>query len=117
MGRISLSHDLLNMLGLLELGNIPEGEGREIVIFVEARGRNKQLELDRVEAIPPFLQVELRPGVNSATSGLHRLHFKIPADAPQGSYSGASEGQVTLHFTDGEYPPVTFRPSFFITRD
>ena len=115
--RLSLSHDLLNKLGLLEIGYVPLGAGREIVLSLEARGKNRVLELARVEATPSFLQAQLEPGVNVQTSGLHLLHFEIPPDAEEGSYAGITEGKVTLHFSDPEYPPLTFRPTFYVTRD
>lgn len=117
LGRISLSHDRLDVLGKFEIGNIPYGTGRQYTLFVEARGTNKQLRLERVEAEPTFLNLSLEPGVNVATSGLHRLKFEIPPDAPEGSYAGEERGSVTLHFDDPEYPTVTFHPAFQITRD
>ncbi len=115
--RLSLSHEKLNQLGELKLGNIPYGTGYELVLFLEARGENRILELERVECSPNFFEVRLSPGVNAETSGLYRLHFKIPADAPVGSYSGVRQGSVTLHFTDSSYPPMTFHPLFFITQE
>jgi hypothetical protein len=117
LARVSVSHDLLNALGVFEIGNVPYGAGRQYTLFLEARGINKQLKLARVEAVPAFLKVSLEPGVNVATSGLHRLKFEIPADAPEGSYAGEEKGSVTLHFDDPEYPAVTFHPAFHITRD
>jgi hypothetical protein len=115
--RLSLSHDLLDVLGRFEIGNIPYGAGRQYTLFLEARGANKQLKLGRVDVEPAFLKVSLEPGVNVATSGLHRLRFEIPADAPEGSYAGEDQGSVTLHFDTPEYPAVTFHPMFHITRD
>jgi hypothetical protein len=88
LGRISLSHDLLDLLGKFDIGNIPYGTGRQYTLFLEARGANKQLRLERVEAKPAFLKLSLEPGVNVATSGLHRLKLEIPPDAPEGSYAG-----------------------------
>jgi hypothetical protein len=117
LARVSLSHDLLDILGRFEIGNIPYGTGRHYTLFLEARAANKQLKLERVEVEPAFLKVSLEPGVNVATSGLHRLKFEIPQDAPEGSYAGEEQGSVTLHFDDPEYPAVTFHPAFHITRD
>ena len=117
LGRISLSHDLLNTLGEFEIGNIAYGAGRQYTLFLEARGTNKQLKLARVEASPAFLQVSLEPGTNVATSGRHLLKLDIPTDAPEGSYAGDDQASVTLHFDDAEYPSVTFHPAFHITRD
>lgn len=116
-GRLSLSHDRLNTLGEFEIGHVPWGTGREFTLFLEARGENKELALERVEATPAFLRVALEPGVNAATSGLYRLRFAIPADAPEGSYAGVRRAKVTLHFNDSEYPAVTFHPEFHITRE
>lgn len=116
-GRLSLSHDRLNTLGEFQIGNVPWGTGREFILFLEARGENKELALERVEATPAFLQVALEPGVNAATSGLYRLRFAIPADAPEGSYAGVQRASVTLHFSDNDYPAVTFHPEFHITRE
>lgn len=117
LGRISLSHDRLNLLGEFELGNIVYGTGRQYTLFLEARGENKQLKLARVAATPGFLAVSLAPGVNAATSGRYLLKLDIPADAPEGSYAGEERGSVTLHFDDPEYPSVTFHPAFQITRN
>lgn len=116
-GRISLSHERLNTLGEFEIGNVPYGAGRQYTLFLEARGRNKQLQLQRVEAQPQFLKVSIEPGVNVERSGLHCLKFEIPPDAPEGSYAGDDRASVTLHFSDPDYPAVTFHPTFLITRE
>jgi hypothetical protein len=117
LSRLSLSHDLLDMLGKFEIGNIPYGTGRQYTLFVEARGEHRELSLARVDTSPSFLRVSLEPGVNAATSGLHLLKIEIPPDAPEGSYAGDDQATVTLHFDDPEYPAVTFHPDFHITRD
>lgn len=117
MALMSMSHDRLNVLGTIELGNIGYGSERVERIALEARGDAKAIQLSQVKCDPAFLQVELQLGVNAAESGLYWLQLRIPNTAPLGSYTGVKRGSITLHFDNAEYPPVTFHPEFIIRQD
>ncbi len=97
--------------GVVELGNITQGKGKQIKLLAKLRDQELDLGEAGVETSPPFLKAKLTAS-GEAKHGLYNLTIEIPDDIPPCQFNSNPIGRVqikTSHPRVGTVVlPVTF---------
>jgi len=90
---------------VLRLGLIRKGEGSQETFLVKLRGTTRELDVQKVETDPEFLQASLEPyRPQGKDVGLFRFRLRVPEDAPEVSRLKDRRGVVTIHTNHPQVP-------------
>ncbi|MCL6613030.1 MAG: hypothetical protein K6U03_00170 [Firmicutes bacterium] len=81
--------------GYIELGHVPQGQGKTARIMLKVRDPQHELPDAKVAVFPEFLQAKLRPS-SSGAAGLYELTLTLPEDAPVCQYRSQPIGQLRI---------------------
>jgi hypothetical protein len=87
--------------GLIDMGNVREGQSRRVKLLAKVRDPEPELPAPRVEVFPAFLTASLTP--HKGQKGLYDLTIELPADAPTCQYRVNAFGRLTI---DSGHPRI-----------
>ncbi len=96
---ILISGEEIDITGTITLGILPLGKEKRVKFTLKLKNKNaRDLQLERVECTPDFVQVEISPKANiDPALGLYDMVLTVPADAPECNFMREAEmGQIRL---------------------
>lgn len=81
--------------GFIDLGNVPQGQGKTVRILLKVRDAQHELPSAKVTVSPEFLRATLAP-CSSGGTGLYELTLTLPNDSPACQYRSQPIGQLRI---------------------
>jgi len=99
--RVAIYGKAIDAEGIVDLGDVREGNGRRITLLVKVRDPEPELPAAKVEVFPKFLAATFQR--RESGKGLYELTIELPADAPQCQYHSSPIGHIKI---DSGHPRV-----------
>ena len=80
--------------GVIDLGDIREGQGKRMNLLVKVRDPEPDLPMAKVEIFPSFLAAELKPRAEG--KGLYDLTLEVPPSTPTCQYHSNPLGRILI---------------------
>jgi hypothetical protein len=93
--RLALYGPAINSLGILDLGNINQGEARQARVIAKVRDELTDLDQVEVEVFPEFVTATFQPHA-SGQSGMYQLVIDVPAGIDPCQYKSNPSGKLTI---------------------
>jgi hypothetical protein len=111
--RLSFYGPAIDEQGLINLGNISEGQSKEVKLIAKVRDDVKELENLRVEVFPRFAQATMEPHPDGQP-GMYNLVIAIPAGSEPCQYKADPAGRIVIHSDHPRIGDVELGLSFAI---
>jgi hypothetical protein len=105
--------------GVVYLGPVAAGQGARRRLLMKVRDPDRELNVERIETTPAFLQARLsrRPKVaDSSDPGLYDLEIEVPANAPDCLFMGFPSGKVQILTRHPRIPALTLPVKFAVVQ-
>ncbi|HEY2411371.1 MAG TPA: DUF1573 domain-containing protein [Pirellulaceae bacterium] len=100
--RLSFYGQAIDGNGVVEFGNLTEGNGKRIKIIAKVRDTDLVISQPDVQVFPEFLKAEFRRHEGEA-KGLYELILELPSDLPPCQYNSDPVGRVKI---DTHHPRI-----------
>ncbi|MCA9270624.1 MAG: DUF1573 domain-containing protein [Planctomycetales bacterium] len=106
--RLGIYGDKIDDRGLIDIGVVPRGQAKKVVLLVRIRDELKELPNVKLEANPSFVQARLLPQSSAGEGDLYSLEITVPADATPCTHLHPTEwGQLTITSDHPRIPSET----------
>jgi hypothetical protein len=94
---------------VVDLGNIPVGQGLERRLVMKVRDPERALKLRDSRVVPSFVRVSVTPYEGDPDGNLYHLDIVVPPDAPECFWRGTKLGELQLLFDHPRIEDLTLR--------
>jgi len=118
-GRIAVSVSLdgprLNVLNVLQLGQLRTGQGARAHVTMKVRDEPRDVQIKEIRSKPDFLRVRVSPYVAAKPQlGLYRIDVEVPSDAPPANFTGDHPGEIEIQTDHPHIPTVRLKVQFAV---
>jgi hypothetical protein len=100
--RLAFYGSAIDADGTIDLGNIDEGQSREVKLIAKIRDEEKSLENVKLSVFPDFATARWQPHPDGA-EGMYQLTIEIPAGTPPCQYKSNPLGRLRI---DTDHPRI-----------